>query len=288
MKKIAGIILAAVIAVFLLSSCMKNEVAFTRVTEETKENSSADENRETIKPADLANEVRERLSETYSFEMKTRYVDLGVQGFEQTITETFAQNKTFDFSVFRRNWWHFPESEQTENTSFYYRFEEGRMVCYIRNEDGAERIVMTNVQRKELEGSRMKLEGPSAVFPPEAANLTEVPSEKAGEKQFRFDLTLGDCMKEETYLQAFLKNVFSMCDHVQPDPSLIVVGTLTVGEDCRPVSLSYDFSALEPYVLSIVVYAEQPVGALTFEYSFDFDLAKTLPLPDDIARAAQK
>ena len=202
------------------------------------------------------------------------YLDLGIQGFEMEHVQVFAKDKSFRFHTGGKQWNHQYDYEDEFIDRFYYCYEGSDYVCYM-NLDGSEytRTVLNVAQLAEIEATKRQTTSGIGFLPAEIADFRETTlDEPEGIRTFAFNYSLREAQASYGYLGSFLNNVFSMYGQEYEGPELTLSGKLTTDVNLRPQSLSYDFSELEPYVLSVVV-SEETIGALSYEITFDYDLA---------------
>lgn len=228
--------------------------------------------------------VREKLDGAHSFAIEDRYTDLGIQGFEEKISQTTAEDGSFRFDYSVKRWIHTAEYEMTSDAVFYYRYEGDDFVCYRSTDGGISRNVMTEEGRKDLERSHIRTVGGFAFLPRALTDFRETTGEEGGgERTFAFAVALKDLENTGSFLSSFCDRVFdSFGRSLYPEPGLTIRGTLVTDADLCPLRISYDFTELEPHVLSAVTWSSDPLGeiVLLFECSFDLDLPEHVEIPD--------
>ena len=138
-----------------------------------------------------------------------------------------------------------------------------------------------------MAADRQRIVGVDALFP----HYLEEFSEKIEGEEYTFTLSLDKVLEDDTYLSAYLNNVFALCGK-EYDPSLnlkILCTCITEKDQLRPQKIVYDFSQIKPYVLSEgALSGEWALDAdfMYLYYEFDFDLQETIVIPNDILQYA--
>ena len=225
--------------------------------------------------------LREKLKEVFSFTISYQYMHLAYNGISQEITEKHAQDGSFRFISTTRVWDHTQSYESTDQAEYYYRYEDGIMVCYVcANGAEPQRMTLTKAQEQEIAASKDILVGPDGLLPQYLVDFRQ-----ESETAYSFRLPLDKVVADGTMLSKLVYYAFAMYgSEYDPDWNLFVGVTVEVDpKTMTPASFTFDFSEVKPYVLSD--------GALSGEYALetdlmymvftlDYSLEETISVPD--------
>ncbi|MBQ6585384.1 MAG: hypothetical protein IJH83_01080 [Coriobacteriales bacterium] len=294
MKKSSGllILLPLILSIFVVS-CARTvqETTGAENASGTADNAISTADNTVVAPADAVNTkpdidlIREQLDRDYSFTMSMSYVDLGLQGIEQNISQETARDGSFVFETSTHQWWHPSDYDSTSAAIFYYRYEGDDFVCYQQIDGKSTRTAMTEPQVADLRRSYEQMLSGSALLPDYISDFHETtPAGAAGERTFEFTFALEDLRGGATLLTARIDTVASMFGKdLYSVPGMSVRGLLTTDSNLRPLSLSYDLSEVGAYAQTSLVWSEEPMDLISFEYTFDFDLADHIEIPEVFA-----
>lgn len=225
--------------------------------------------------------LREALQKECSFSVRYQYMHLGFNGISQEINQEHALDGSFHFISSTKLWDHTQEYESIDQAEYYYHYEDDVMVCYVRA-NGAEpnRMTLTQPQEQELAASKNMLVGPDGLLPGYLEDFRQ-----ESDTTYSFRLPLSRVIKDGTLLTAFVSNAFALYgSEFDPESGIYIGCTMEVEKDTgNPLSFTYDFTELKPYVLSD--------GALSGEYALnmelmymvftlDYALADTIQVPE--------
>ena len=238
---------------------------------------------DTESPKEVLASLREWFDTDYSYTIRTVYTDLGFQGFEADYTQLTAKDGSFRFGTAFHQWHHPSEYDHTTTALFYYCYEGEEFVCYRRAGDEViSRMVMSEDSVADLKRSNKLALSGSAILPEYLSDFHETTPEKDGERNFVFTIALKDVESGSNFLSSYFDNVFNLFgESLYSEDGLSFRGLLITDSNLHPLALSYEFSEIEPYVESYVVWSEEILGCLRFEYTFDFDLSEHIEFPEE-------
>jgi hypothetical protein len=239
--------------------------------------------------------IKERLSEDCSYQISTNYNALLFGGFSQKVVNEFAQDGSFHFTDVRRQWHHGSDYDSTDTKEYYYRYENGSLVCYSKfNEDDIQRVVLGKKEIATMAASRSTLIGADGLLPSYMEDFTDKGEHSGtGLCEFTFRIPVEQEIKRESFLSSFLQMAFEWYDsEYDPETNLYVSCLLEVEKDTlHPVKLTYDFSEVKPYVLSEGTLSGEfafDMDLMTLVFEFNYDLPETIPVPDTFKDAVAK
>lgn len=213
--------------------------------------------------ADDLSLLREKLqTQVFSFTISYRYMHLAYNGISQEVAQEYGQDGSFHFISATRIWDHTQSYESTDQAEYYYRYEDGIMVCYVRANGGEpQRMTLTKAQEQEIAASKDILVGPGGLLPEYLEDFRQ-----ESETAYSFRLPLDKVIADGTMLSKLVYYAFAMYgSEYDPTLNLSIGVTLEVDpETMNPTSFTFDFSEVKPYVLSD--------GALSGEYALETDL----------------
>ena len=284
MKRLIVLLLCFVL---LLSGCSKaKSPAETGKEAETSEESA--ENEEKKEPiGDPIIAMRRRLEDNHSFEFSMMCMNMAVNGISQTIVREYAQDGSFHFVSDIHQWDHIAEFDSNKSGEYYYRYEDEGFICYSKFDGGeTHRTVMSDDDIQELNDSYQSALGRDAIFPDYLENFTDAGTdEETGCKIYTFTLPAEGIMSSQTMLANLVGTAFSLTGNTYNGEDINIKCTVLAEPDTRrPVSVTYDFSELKPYVLTDSAQSGEfafDTDFMTMSYKFDFDLPETTEIPAD-------
>jgi hypothetical protein len=209
-------------------------------------------------------------------------MELAVCGISQQINQTSAEDGSWSFFLQRKVWDHTLDYEQQTLAEYYYRYEDTKLVCYSKIDDGQpQRMELSDRERKELEKSKGDMVGVPGLLPDYLQDMSVSQTEDAA--VFTFLLPVEDVLAETTILSVYIHNAMTLSYRDSLPENLMVVCTLEADpQTFQPRSLSYDFSQLKPYVLSEgTLSGEYALNTdfMKLVYTFDYDLPETTTIP---------
>ena len=260
-----------------------------------------DEAAEQSAPAEkvyTAQEAREALGawleQDCSFDMLFRCLSLpGQYGYEEKINQSCATDGSFTFYISARWWDKGTGVDASDRAEYHYAWEDETYVCTMRhNDEPVERIPMTRPQQEDLDQSRRQMIGVDTLLPSWAEDFRQEPVENAPELLcFRYALPLERLLREENMLSKELDIVLQLQElDTYPEGLCVEVSLCAEKESLRPRDVYYDFSELTPYVFEDWEHlpeAAEDTARMEMRFSFDFDLAETVPLPDTLRETAE-
>ena len=239
------------------------------------------------RPKEPLDVIRERLSEDCSVRIASEYVNLGVNGFSQETAQEFGKDGTFHFTNDRHQWDHTQDFDSTDSRQYFYRYEDDSLICYLKeNDKEIQRIVMSAEKEEGLWASRNILIGAEGLLPYYMENFVDQGEHSGtGLREFTFQIPVKQEIQRESLLSTFLQTAFELYgSEYDPETNLYVSCLLEVEKDTlHPVRLTYDFSEIKPYVLSEGALSGEDdleTNLMTLTYEFNYEIPKTIPVPD--------
>ena len=238
----------------------------------------------TAAPPEPLDMVKDWLSQTCSFQISYLYDNFLYFGTSQESVMTCATDGSYTMTSTRKTWADSSDYSEEETGEFYYRYEDGQLICYMRTDDGPfKRGIMSEADIQAQEETRPLLVGVPAITPDHLQDLSL--EETADAAIFTYQLSLKDVMGDSTILTVFLRKAFSLHgDEYDGKTDLPIYCTLeTDPETYRPRSFTLDFSEIKPLVLDDgPLSAEYALGLdlMTMTYTFDYDLPESVTIPD--------
>lgn len=230
------------------------------------------------------------LQKDCSFHFSQEYMNLAICGMSQEICQTTASDGGWHFQQQWKDWDHRTGTEYASDAEFFYRYENGILVCYMHTDDEpVERTELDAQMQKEIEESKSYLIGKEGLLPAYLQNLTLTYTEDSA--ILSFTLPAQQVLDDGKTLQAtYLRNVLALNDmETLPAPNLNILCTLEADSATLcPITLTYDFTQLKPYVLSHGAQEGEwalTTNFMTMVYTFDYTLANTLDFPESMAPA---
>ena len=235
-------------------------------------------------PQGPTGQLQQWLSKDSSFTVSCQYMNLAVNGMSQKITQTQAADGSWSFKTQRKVWDHTSDYEDEEASEFYYRYEDSRLVCYS-SIDGStpQRAQLSDRDIAAMDADKALMVGVPGLLPKYMQELTITQTNEAA--TFSFRLPVEKVLADNTYLSAFVSNVFTLSGSAyKPEYNATILCTFeTEPQTFQPRSLYYDFSQIKPYVLSEGALSGETAldsDFLTMTYTFDYALPATTQIPD--------
>lgn len=248
---------------------------------------STEESAAPTEAPDALSQIRERMSEVSSSRVEDLYMDLAAYGFKRVLQNEYAQDGSFHFVMDSHYWDHTTGRDEESVQEYYYQYEDGVFVCYLRSDGAApSRMPMSKRDVAELDASKDLILGQQALFPDYLTDFTDEGTDSdTGLHRYTFRLRLTDVLTDQTYLCSYLSVVCNLSGYVyRPSDNLSVTAVLLTDDAMRPVKLTHDFSELKPYVLSEGAMSGEAAFDSDFmhlTYDFDYDAPETIPVPAD-------
>ena len=234
------------------------------------------------------------LEQDCSFDMLFRCLSLpGQYGYEEKINQRCAADGSFSFYISARWWDKGTGVDAEDRAEYHYAWEDETYVCTMRhNDEPVERIPMTRLQQEDLDQSRRQMIGVDTLLPAWAEDFRQEPLENAPELLcFRYALPVERLLREEDMLSKELDIVLQLQKlDAYPEGLHVKVSLCAEKESLRPQSVYYDFSELTPYVFEDWEHlpdTAEDTARMEMRFTFDFDLAETVPLPDTLRETAE-
>lgn len=236
-------------------------------------------------PQDAIASVREWLEKDFSFELSYEYMNLAVNGMSQDTTQITAADGSWYFRNMRKTWDHRYDYEYSEGASFYYIYQDSRLVCYsCIDGDAPVRMVLSEQEIAELEESKAIVVGVPGLLPSYAQDFSVIQTDNAAKITFR--LPTEAVLADNSLLSVFVNNAFTMAEsEYKPEYNTMILCTFELDPlTFQPRSLSYDLTELKPYILCNGAQEGEwalDMDFVTMVYTFDYELKDTTILPKD-------
>ena len=145
---------------------------------------------------------------------------------------------------------------------------------------------MSAEKEEGLWASRNILIGAEGLLPYYMENFVDQGEHSGtGLREFTFQIPVKQEIQRESLLSTFLQTAFELYgSEYDPETNLYVSCLLEVEKDTlHPVRLTYDFSEIKPYVLSEGALSGEDAletNLMTLTYEFNYEIPKTIPVPD--------
>ena len=228
-------------------------------------------------------EMKRSLSDDFSFTIEYLYMDIANNGMSQKMEQVYGKDGSFSFLIDRKNWNHIYDYENSEVVEYYYQYEGDTLYCYMKDKNQeVSKVAMSDDDIYLMEKDKNRIVGSNAIFP----SYLEGFKESADKDGYEFDLPVGEVLKDDSYLSAFLQNAFTLSGkEYDSSLQLSVKCTGEVEKNTYHINkISYDFSQLKPLLLSD--FSLESEGALDTElmymvFEFDYDLADKIIVPNE-------
>lgn len=233
--------------------------------------------------------AEEWLEKDFSFTLTCGYMNLAINGMQQRTEQVFGKDGSWSMLTDRQMWDHRSDYRQEESAQFYYRYEGSQLVCYsVVDGVGPERGVISARERVEMEESKALIVGAPALMPDYLEGLYVThPEGNEVVTVLAYWLPVDKVMADNTMLSMYINNAFSLSGNTYPPEAdagilaLFEVGTQT----CQPISLSFMFHEVKPYVLSPGAQSGEAAldtDFMTMSYSFNYDIPDTVAVPEEM------
>lgn len=284
MKKL--FVLCIILLLFLLCSCH-----FSIPVTEASEPLTTEAIAETETP-DTLTQIRQSLSQEFSYVVDEMYMNLASDGFSQTVCQDSSVDGSFHFQMDFHQWNHFSDYDVSDIKDFYYQYEDNSMACYAKfNDDTPTRMLMTEDEETDLYATKDQIVGAQALLPDYLTDFADAGNQtETGLHCFTYRLALSDILSDRTLLSSYISNVCASYGYTyRPSDDLSVTVTLCTDDSMRPISITHDFSELKPYVLSDGALS----GETAFEtdlmyltYTFNYNLPQSVSVPESFFPAS--
>lgn len=286
MKRILYILTLCVI---LFAGCSQGGQTGLHQGEQTGPQQSGQIQQNQMTDRELLTAAEDWLEKDFSFTMTYEYMNLAINGMQQRTEQVFGKDGSWSMLTERQVWNHSTDYRQVETAQFYYRYEGSQLVCY-HNADGKvpQRTVISDRDWDEMEDSKALIVGASALMPDylEGLYVTQ-PVGNDAVTVLTYWLPVEKVMSDSTMLSVYVNRVFALSGTTYPLDA--DAGILTIFEvdsqTHQPISLSYMFQELKPYVLSTGAQSGEAAfdtDFMTMCYSFDYDIPDTVTVPEEM------
>lgn len=228
------------------------------------------------------------LAEECSFSLEMEYRNFVFDGYLHEIHQETASDGSFHFvSVFKQ--WDRPAFyEYEERAEYYYRFEDGDMVCYMKiNDQEPSRGVLSSEETQMLWADKQRLIATDVLLPKYTENF-ELKKSQEDEKLTigSFSLPLKRILEEQGMMANLIYNAMAMSGKdAVADQEVFILAELIVETDTfKPLSLTFSFDELKPYLFSEgALSGEFALGMnlMSMTYQFDYHLPDEIAVPDE-------
>ncbi len=214
------------------------------------------------------------------------YMNLLDFGFSRDIEQTSYKDGSFSYFITDRQWNHGTEYDETIKREFYYQYEDGSLICYMKEPDG--KISHGEVEQEVLDSmnrDKAKIISTDAIIPTYAEGFTEV----VEGTQYTFSMPVKDIIKDDNMLSSFISSIFTASGFEYNDTlGLDIICTIDAytSDDgtVYPTKVSYDFDQIKPFVLSKGAMSGEyalDVNLITMTYEFDYNMDETVEIPEE-------
>lgn len=276
-------------SIILLSGCSASRDNSSDAPQNVETHQNGEEPQNSEEPEkDVLGAIENWLTEDFSFCISLQYMNLAYNGMSQEILQELAEDGSFHFITSMRQWDHNADFEYGVKAEYYYCYEDGAMVCYMRANDGQpERTVLTSAETEEILSSKSLFVGPDTLLPSYIEDFSEIgENTETGLFGCSFSLPLTEVVKSGTFLSALVQNAYALSgNEYDPESGVNILCIVEAEKETfRPVRISYDFSELKPYVLSESALSGEyalDTDLMYMIYDLDYELAETIPVPED-------
>lgn len=290
MKRILCILTLCVI---LFAGCSQGEQTELHKGDQTEPNKHAEINEQIQQSERTEQELlaaaADWLEKDFSFTVTYKYMYLAINGVQQRTEQVFGEDGSWSMLTERQMWDHSSDYQQEETAQFYYRYEGAQLVCYSNVDGkGPQRAVLSERDKEEMEASKALMIGTPALIPDylEGLYVTQ-PEGNNAVTVLAYWLPVEKVMADSTMLSVYVNNAFALSGNTYPPEA--DAGILTIFEvdtqTCQPISLSYLFHEVKPYVLSTGAQSGEAAfdtDFMTMCYSFDYDILDTVAVPEEM------
>ncbi len=297
MKKFGAILCAILLcaaALAVFSACQTSPLPSGTEESLTSESSAQNTTESTVdsETQETVTLLRQSLPQVFSFRVDEMYMNYDASGFHQTMSQQSASDGSFHFVDEDHVWNRYSDYDKQTVVEYYYQYEDGTLVCYRKTDDGTLTCCpFSEAEERDLFASKAQIVGMQTLLPDYLADFRdEGVQSDTGLHCYTFRLPLSEILAQSSMLSAYLSRVCEFCGHTfYASDDLAVTATLCTDEELRPVTLSYDFTELEPYALvendrNGEFAPDTDMMYLTVE--FDYTVMQTIPVPDDFIPAS--
>lgn len=286
MKKILCILTLCAI---LFAGCSQGKQAGLHQDEQTEPQQSEQSQQIERTDRELLSAAEEWLKKDFSFKVTFAYTNLAINGMQQCSEQVTGRDGSWSMLTERQMWDHRTDYRQEEAAQFYYCYEDSQLVCYYDVEgEGPERTVISEHNREEIEDSKALMVGIPALMPEYLENLyVTKPTGNDAVIVLTYRLPVDKVMADSTILSVYVNNAFALSGNTYPPEA--DAGILTIFEvdtqTCQPISLSYMFHEVKPYMLSTGAQSGEAAldtDFMTMYYEFDYDIPNTVAVPEEM------
>lgn len=236
----------------------------------------------------VSGKIKEWLSKDCSFSISMDYRNIAIDGFSHNIRQDNGVDGSFHFLSAFRQWDHPAEYEYEDKTEYYYQYEDGNLVCYVRmNDQEPVRGVLTAEVTEEIMRDKQKVVGAKGLLPDYMTNAEYKPSEEDETLAvYTYQLPLKAVLQDGGMLSSFVQNAIMISgkmDAVRQDVHILAKFTVEA-DTLKPISLTFDFGELKPHLFSEgALSGEFALGMdlMKMQYTFDYQLEKQIPVPQE-------
>lgn len=230
----------------------------------------------------------EWLNKDFSFILDFQFNNPGVCSMMQRTEYLFGKDGTRGMVNVRRL--QYPgEEAKGEMGRFFYRYEGSEYICYTSIDDQApQRIPVSGQTLIAMEADKAILVGELCLMPSYLEGLYVTNPVGVDEvTALAYWLPVDQVLADKTMISVYLNNAFALSGKTYPNDAnagilmILEIDTAT----CRPITLSCIFNEVRPYVIPESVLTgqvEEDQKLMYMEYSFYYDLAESVTVPEDM------
>jgi len=233
--------------------------------------------------SEILDKLKAQLENDFSFRVSYEYRDIVRNGVSQHLEQITGKDGSFYFIDEFHQWDNGSEYDYEQKVEYYYRYEDGTLVCYMKkNNEEVTRSVIPEEVVEQMDEDELLFVGKDVLFP---SYLEDFSEEVSGET-YTFTLPITKVLEGNSYLAAFLNNVFRICI-VEYDSSTevdILCTVETEKDTYLPMKISYNFDELKPYIFTSGALSAEPafeIDLMQMVYEFDYDLQDTIEVPEE-------
>ena len=239
--------------------------------------------------------LRDWLRQPHSFELVMYYSYYPLYGFQYSIRQLMGQDESFRFTTVYAT---FPSQSwadgdktadywETEQTDWYYRYEDGGFICY---DPWGQVSEVTAADRAAMDRDSDEITGVVGVLPEGLADFAEAEAQEADTRVFVYRVPISALQASGSMGGIFLNwavgwsedmATLQPIETLEPDDPSVTVQLTVESETLRPIRAHYDFTELKPYLFGD--------GPLSAEYAMDvdvlyMDLEISYDMPETVAQ----
>ena len=238
----------------------------------------------------IRSELEAWLSKECSFSMSMEYRNLVFDGYSHEIRQENAVDGGFHFVSLFKQWDRLSNYEYEEKAEYYYQFEDGDLVCYMKmNDQNPSRGVLSKEDTRMLLADKQRVVGIEVLLPEYMENFEYAEStEQENQTICSFALPLKRILEEPSMMANLVYNAMSMSgEDAVAKKNVSVLAELIVETDTlKPLSLTYDFDELKPYLFSDGALSGEfafDIDLMSMTYEFDYQLHERIHVPEEFA-----